>query len=104
MTKITLTTALTAAGVAAFWMAPVAHAATSKNLDKTAYKIVLVEGDARQETTIESQQELTGICQGTCRLYIGSDPEPYDIASRDILEIELGGLYHSEDPTKSQGN
>ncbi len=77
----------------------VAHAATLVNRDPSTHKIVIVEGDARKEMTIESAQDLTDICKSSCAIYVDDDPEPYDLASSDKVEIQDGQLQYQEEPT-----
>ena len=95
------TAKLIAVATATVCMASVAEAATLKNLDKKAHKIVVVEGDARQELMIDSQQELAGLCQSSCSLFVGTDPEPYDVAAKDKMEINNGEVYYQEEQGKA---
>ena len=88
--------------LSALCLAQIASAATLKNLDPSAYKIVIVEGDARTEHTIESQQEISDLCEISCSLYIGSDPEPYDVAARNKMEIDRGEVYLRAEPESGQ--
>lgn len=76
------------------------QAATLVNRDTASHSIVIVEEDNRKELVVEAGQELTDICQGICNLYIGNDPEPYDIASTDNLEIHDGQLLYQSDTTE----
>ena len=78
-------------------------AATLVNKDKSTYKIVVVEGDARKEFSVVSGQELTGLCSSSCSIYVGSDPEPYDLAAQDKTEIYEGELYRQL-PPEQQSN
>ncbi len=84
------------AAIAAISLKTIAQAATIRNLDPFEYKVVIVEGSARQERTIAGQQEVTGLCQTTCNLYIADDPEAYDITAQDKMEIANGELFYQE--------
>ena len=77
-----------------------AQAATFVNRDSSAHRLVVVEGDARQELTIESAQELSGICQTTCNIYVGKDPDPYEVVVNDIIEIKAGELHFAGPPVE----
>jgi len=74
-----------------------AEAATLLNSDATAHTITIVEDESRREFTIDAGQELSGICQSSCSLYMSDDPEPYDIVSTDKLEIQDGQLQYREE-------
>ncbi len=95
-------TSLSMLALASLCFAPLASAATLKNLDTSPHRVVIVEGDARQELTIESQQELSGLCQVSCSLYVGNDPEPYDVAAKDRMEIERGEVFYQAEPEQPQ--
>lgn len=88
----------------AAWIAQPTQAATLKNLDKAAHKIVVVEGDSRQEIMIQSLQELDGFCSTSCSLYVGNDPEPYEVAASDKMEINNGEVFYQEVPTEPPSN
>ena len=81
-----------------------AQAATLINRDTATYKVVVVEGDHRQEFTVRSAQELPSFCQASCSVYVGDDPDPYDVASNDKLEILGGELHYQAEQEPSQNN
>ncbi len=91
-----VTTAITVMG--ALSGLSTASAATLVNRDTTAHKIVVVEDGARQEIVLEGSQQVSDLCRKTCELYLNSDPEPYELATSDKLEIEEGALYYQEAP------
>jgi len=97
-------TTISVIALSAFCFAYGATAATIKNLDRTAHKVTIVQGDARQEYVLNSQQEVATICVSSCTLYMGDDPDPYDIVGADQLEIEQGQIYYKENVPQSQGN
>ena len=90
-------TSLCATACIAVLLSTPAFAATLKNLDKSAHRIVVVEGDLRQEHTIASQQELNRICVRACSVYVGDDPDPYELAAADKVQIQDGELYYLEE-------
>ena len=78
-----------------------AQAATLINRAAAAHRIIVVEGDQRQEFTVQSAQEIPSFCQASCSVYVGEDPDPYDVASNDKLEILGGELHYQVEPENS---
>ena len=74
-----------------------AHSTTIRNLDKSEHRIVVVEGESSYEHKIASEKELAGICRSICNIYVGEDPDPYEILAEDKVEIEDGLLNYSDD-------
>jgi hypothetical protein len=68
------------------------------NRDRVAHKLVVVEGQKRQELTIEPEQTLNGLCTADCSLFVGSDPESYELKVDDKLIIENAQVYYTEVP------
>jgi hypothetical protein len=68
-----------AAAVLSFCAVMPAQSASIKNLDATEHKVVVVEGQTRQEHMVPGQQELTSVCTKVCSVYVGADPEPIRI-------------------------
>lgn len=79
-------------------LATAAPAATFKNLDPVDHKITVVDGEQRQEYVLEAKRELTDVCSNVCNIYIGDDPDPYEIGAAESFEIEGGQLYTLEAP------
>ncbi|MGI9522942.1 MAG: hypothetical protein ACR2PG_14990 [Hyphomicrobiaceae bacterium] len=104
MIKKILTAALPAAAAIALLMPLGVQAATLKNLDNAAHAIEVVEGDASRQLTIDSQQELTEICESSCSLYVGDDPDPYSVVVDDRMEIKNGEIFHRQDTTEASSN
>ncbi len=84
-------------------LASPAPAATFKNLDAVEHKLTFVEGKERQEYILQGKQELTGVCVKVCNLYIGDDPDAYEITASEKFEIEEGQLYTVESPEVGSG-
>ena len=93
----TFSKSLCATACAAVLLRTPAVSATLKNLDKSAHRIVVVEGDLRKEHTIASQQELKGVCVNACSVYVGEDPDPYELAAADKVQIQDGELHYFEE-------
>ncbi len=78
------------------------QSASIKNLDATEHKVVVVEGQTRQEHMVPGQQELTSVCTRVCSVYVGADPEPYEVRAADKMEIEEGQLFYLEEAPQSE--
>ena len=77
------------------------QAATLINRDAATHKIIVVEGDHRQEFIVQSTQEIPSLCQASCSVYVGNDPDPYDVALNDKLEILDGELHYQPEQETS---
>ena len=91
---------LCAAAIVAIWSADPTRAATLKNLDAAEHHILIVEGDRRQEHKVSGRQELSGLCETSCSLYLDLDPEPCDLVAADKVQIVKGVMYYVEEPDK----
>ena len=61
----------------------------------------MVEGDQRQEFTVQSAQEIPSFCQASCSVYVGEDPDPYELAAADKVQIQDGELYYLDEKDPS---
>ena len=83
-------------------LAITANAATIYNNDKGVLALRVVESGDEQQVELRPGFEVTNICKSKCDLYIGNDPDPYEIGSIDMLVIEGGKLYEVDSsPTPS---
>lgn len=76
-----------------------ANAATIENLDQSEYKLRIVENGQELEVALKPGAEAADLCKKKCELYIGADPDPYELISDDALVIEGGQLYQTESAT-----
>lgn len=67
------------------------------NRDATSHHVTIRENGAEKIMTIEASQEVKDLCSSTCELYLNDDPDPYELASADVLRIEGGQLYYEND-------
>ena len=89
-------TAITLALVSAMAVLPLTgKAATIENLDQTEYQLRIVENGQERQVALQPGTEVAELCKSKCDLYLGTDPDPYDLMSADSLVIEGGTLYES---------
>lgn len=78
------------------------HAATIHNNEATAQILRIVENGQEQKLELQPSTSATDLCATKCDLYIGNDPDPYEVSAADSLVIEDGKLYEAGEP--SQGD
>ena len=74
-------------------LAITAQAATIENLDQTLYQLRIVENGQERLVALLPGTGAAELCKTKCELYIGTDPDPYELVSSDALVIEGGKLY-----------
>lgn len=78
--------------------ASAAQAVELKNLDSVPHMLVVVEGQSRQEVTIAPSQTLADLCKADCSIWVGTDPEPYELKVADKLVIENAQIFYADQP------
>ena len=73
-----------------------AKAATIENLDKTQYQLRIVESGQERQVDLQPGAAATDLCKTKCELYIGTDPDPYELISADALVLEEGQLFATQ--------
>lgn len=76
-------------------LAITAKAATIENLDQTLYQLRIVENGQERQVALLPSTEANELCKSKCELYIGTDPDPYELLSADVLVIEGGQLFET---------
>ena len=79
-------------------LAVTANAATIRNNDKSAYQLRIVEQGQEKRIDLQPSLEAVDLCNSKCELYIGEDPDPYDIVAADAFIIEEGLVYDVNEP------
>jgi transcription elongation GreA/GreB family factor len=84
-----------AATIAALLMTSAASAATVTNRDANEVKIILIEGDVRQEKLLSPGKVLDGVCQKGCIVrFNDSGNDEYELSGSDAVSVEEGFLYY----------
>lgn len=86
-----------AALAAVVFAAGSANAVTMTNMDSRPHKLTIVEGDATKTVEIAPNERLENLCASRCEVSLEGDPDPYELESADIVQIEDGQLYFEED-------
>ena len=73
-----------------------AKAATIKNLDQTPHQLRIVESGQERQLELQPGAAATDLCKTKCELYIGDDPDSYELVSADALVLEDGQISYSE--------
>jgi hypothetical protein len=73
-----------------------AKAATIENLDQTQHQLRIVESGQERQVELQPGAAVTDLCKTKCELYLGTDPEPYDLVSADTLVLEGGQLFETK--------
>ncbi len=91
-----MTKMVPAAGmIAALLMTSAAFAATVTNRDEKDVKIILIEGDARQEKLLSPGKVIDGVCQKGCIVRLNdSENDEYELSGSDAVSVEEGFLYY----------
>ena len=74
-----------------------ANAATIQNKDKSAYQLRIVEAGQEKKVDLQPSLEATDLCKTDCDLYLGDDPDPYQLVAADKFIIHDGQLYTAEE-------
>jgi hypothetical protein len=83
-----------------------AHAATIQNEDQTEYQLRIVEDGKESQVALLPGASLQDLCKTKCDLYVGNDPDPYDLMAADVIAIKDGAVFDnrpdaSSDPASS---
>lgn len=81
-----------------------AQAVELTNRDKIVHNIVVLEGQVRREISIAPDQTLTDLCKADCNIWVGNDPDAYELVATDKLIIENAQLYFVEPPSDLEPN
>jgi hypothetical protein len=72
-----------------------AVAVSVTNRDDKAYKVTVIEGDAKQDHTVAPAGVIQGVCLKGCLLRLGdSQNDEYELEGMEIVSIEDGYLYY----------
>jgi hypothetical protein len=71
-------------------------AAKIENLDQAQYQLRIVESGQEHEVALQPGAEAADLCKTKCELYIGADPDPYELVSADALVLGGGRLYEND--------
>jgi hypothetical protein len=71
-------------------------AAKIENLDQAQYQLRIVESGQEHEVALQPAAEAADLCKTKCELYIGADPDPYELVSADALVLGGGRLYEND--------
>ena len=77
-----------------------ALAATIHNNDAAAVSLRVVENSQEQKVELQPSTAAKDLCSTKCDLFIGNDPDPYEISAADVLVIEDGKLYDANEPAQ----
>ena len=83
------------------WVASV-QAAEITNRDQTAHTLIVAEGDNRQEVSIGPEETLSNVCKSTCSVWVGTDPDAYELKAGDVVAIEEGQFYYVTQPAPGE--
>ncbi len=96
MRPVTLLLAASMLSIAAFST----HAVTIHNNESSAQVLRIVENGQEQQIQLQPSTSATDLCATKCDLYIGNDPDPYEVSAADSLVIENGELYDAGEPSQ----
>jgi hypothetical protein len=72
-----------------------AGAVSVTNRDDKAYKVTVIEGDAKQDHTVAPAGVIQGVCLKGCLIRLGdSQNDEYELEGTEIVSIEDGYLYY----------
>ena len=94
----------TLAAIAVMLTAAPAFALSITNLDSEPRRLQIVQGDDQRTVELAPQQRLDGLCSARCQVTIEGDPDPYDLETTDVVQIEEGQLYFQDDQTTGTNN
>ena len=81
--------------IAALLMTSAASAVTVTNRDGKEIKLVLIEGDVRQEKVLSPGKVIDGVCQKGCIIRLNDDEnDEYELDGSEIVSVEEGFLYY----------
>lgn len=81
--------------VAAVFGAEAAAAVLLTNRDDRDHKVMIVEGESRQEHVLAPSAVLEGICQKGCVIRLNdSESDEYELEGNEVVSIEEGYLYY----------
>ena len=63
------------------------------NLDKSTYRVAVVENEDTREFVLGPNQEVSGVCSSECLVQIEGDPEEFLVYPSDRVTIEDGQVY-----------
>lgn len=91
-----MTKMVPAAGmIAALLMTSAASAVTVTNRDVKEIKLILIEGDVRQEKLLSPGKVIDGVCQKGCIIRLNdSENDEYELSGSDTVSVEEGFLYY----------
>lgn len=92
-----------AAASAVLVAASTVHAVTMSNADAGSHKLTIVEGGASRTVEIAPNERLEKLCSSRCEVTLEGDPDPYELESADLIQIEDGQLYFEEDSSAAPG-
>ena len=80
---------------AAVLSAEAAAAVLLTNRDGRDHKVMIVEGESRQEHVLAPSAVLEGICQKGCIIRLNdSESDEYELEGNEVVSIEEGYLYY----------
>ena len=83
-------------------MTSAAVAATVTNRDDKEVKLLVIEGDERQEHVLSAGKVLDGVCQKGCIIRLNdSESDEYELEGSESVSVEEGFLYY--DSPESDG-
>ncbi len=93
-----MTKMVPAAGmIAALLMTSAASAVTVTNRDVKEVKLILIEGDVRQEKILSPGKVVDGVCQKGCIIRLNdSENDEYELEGSEIVSVEEGFLYYDK--------
>lgn len=80
-----------------------AFALSITNLDAETRRLEIVQGSETRTIELAPQQRLDGLCSERCQVTIEGDPDPYDLETTDVVQIEEGQLYFQDDANTGSG-
>ncbi len=98
------TLASIAAMTALVFASTAAQALTMSNLDDRAYKLQIVEGGNTKSIEIGPKARLEGLCAARCQVTVDGDPDPYELESNDVVQLEEGQLYFEDNTAGAEGD
>lgn len=98
-TAVTILAALAFAATAG-----VCQAATIQNQDESEYQLRIVEDGQERQVALQPNTEAADLCANKCDLYVGTDPDPFELFSTDKLVIKGGQLMFEGEAAEGQGS
>ncbi len=72
-----------------------AYAVSLTNRDDKAYKVTVIEGDAKQDHSVAPAGVIQGVCLKGCLIRLGdSQNDEYELEGTEVVSIEDGYLYY----------